>query len=308
MSIDFNDIYYFYLTAENGGYTAAERASGITKSLLSRRVSQLEDKIGVQLIRRNSRQFSLTEAGRQLFEGAINMVAEGQSAYDSVALLRSVPSGIVRVTCPTVLAQYHISKLLPDFMRQYPKISVSLDATDRDVQVIEERVDIALRSKKTLDSEPGLSTRPLANSKMVLVASPEFLATHGTPSHPSQLSRVPTLSEELDRLEGEHKWELFGPDNSSCTVRHHPRLFCLNRWIQLESAVQGIGVGLVPHAVAIPSIEKGLLVQVLPNWTSKAHIIHAVFSKRKGMNPAARVFLDYLILHLPEILNIPAYP
>lgn len=305
--MDFNDIYYFYLTAENGGFTAAERTSGITKSLLSRRVAQLEEKVGVQLIQRNSRQFSLTEAGRQLYEGAINMVAEGQSAYDSVALLRSVPSGIVRVSCPTVLAQHHLSLLLPDFMRQYPKISVSLDATDRNVQVIEERIDIALRSKKSLDSEPGLVARPLAASKMILVASPSFIEQYGMPTHPNQLSRLPTLSDELERIDGEHKWELFSPEGSSCIVKHHPRLFCLNRWIQLESALQGIGLGLVPSPLATISIEKGDLIQVLPEWTTKAQIIHAVFSKRKGMNPATRVFLDYLILHLPEILKAPPF-
>jgi len=303
--MDFNDIYYFYLTAENGGFTAAERATGITKSLLSRRIAQLEEKVGVQLIQRNSRQFSLTEAGRQLHEGAINMVAEGQSAYDSVALLRSVPSGIVRISSPTVLAQHHLSHLLPDFMRQYPKISVSLDATDRNVQVIEERIDIALRSRKSLDSEPGLIARSLATSQMILVASPDYITQHGMPTHPKQLSRMPTLSNELERLEGEQKWELFGSEGISCVIKHHPRLFCLNRWVQLESAIQGIGIALIPIPVATMSIEKGELVQVLPEWTTKVQIIHAVFSKRKGMNPATRVFLDYLILHLPTLLKDP---
>lgn len=302
--MDFNDLYYFYLTADNGGFTAAERASGITKSLLSRRVAQLEEKVGVQLIQRNSRQFSLTEAGRQLYEGAINMVAEGQSAYDSVALLQSVPSGLVRVSCPTVMAQHHIAQLLPDFMMQYPKISVSLDATDRDVQVIEERVDIALRSKKSLDSEPGLVARPLASSKMILVASPDFIEKHGNPTHPNQLSNMPTLSDQLEKqMDNEHKWELFGPDGTACIVKHQPRLFCLNRWIQLESAIQGIGIGLIPSPVAITSLENGKLIQVLPDWATKSQIVHAVFSKRRGMNPATRAFLDYLILHLPETLK-----
>jgi len=305
--MDFNDIYYFYLTAENRGFTAAERASGITKSLLSRRVAQLEEKVGVQLIQRNSRQFSLTEAGRQLYEGAINMVSEGQSAYDSVALLRSVPSGIVRVSCPTVLAQYHISLLLPEFMRQYPKISVSLDTTDRHVQVIEEGVDIALRSSKSFDNEPGLVSRALATTKMILVASPDFIAQYGNPTHPNQLVRMPTLCDEVERREGEHKWELFGPEGSHCIIKHHPRLFCFNRWVQLESAIQGIGLGLLPSPVAALSLESGKLIHVLPEWTTKAQIIHAVFSKRKGMNPASRAFLDYLILHLPEILTAPPF-
>ncbi|WP_421852832.1 LysR substrate-binding domain-containing protein [Marinomonas sp.] len=302
--MDFNDIYYFYLTAENGGYTAAERVSGITKSLLSRRVAQLEERLGIQLIHRNSRQFSLTDAGLQLYEGAVNMVAEGQSAYESVALLQSVPSGVVRVSCPVLLAQHHFSIFLPEFMKKFPKVSVHLDATDRDVQILEERVDIALRTRGALADEAGMVAKKLATSKMILVASPQFIGEFGMPTHPSQLSKMPTLTEMFGKQESTlHQWELLGPDGAVCSVQHHPRLVCLNRLLQLKSAVQGVGVGLIPEIVASEDLVKGSLVHVLPDWTTKVSIVQAVYSNRKSMTPAVRVFLDSLIHYFAEVAN-----
>ncbi|PYF84626.1 MULTISPECIES: LysR family transcriptional regulator [Marinomonas] len=301
--MDFNDIYYFYLTAEHGGYTAAERVSGITKSLLSRRVAQLEDKLGIQLIQRNSRRFSLTDAGRQLYEGAINMVAEGQSAYESVALLQSVPSGVVRVSCPVLLAQHHFSVFLPEFMKQYPKVSVYLDVTDRDVQVLEERIDIALRTRGAIVNGAGMVAKKLGTSRMILVASPQFIEEFGMPTHPDQLAKMPTLTEVFGKQESVHQWELLGPNSSICLVQHHPRLVCLNRGLLLSSAVQGVGVGLMPEIVASEDLAAGNLVRVLPDWTTKVSIVQAVYSNRKTMTPALRVFLESLMQYFAEVVS-----
>lgn len=301
--MDFNDIYYFYLTAEHGGYTAAERVSGITKSLLSRRVAQLEDKLGIQLIQRNSRKFTLTDAGLQLYEGAVNMVAEGQSAYESVALLQSVPSGVVRVSCPVLLAQHHFSVFLPEFMKKYPKVSVYLDATDRDVQVLEERIDIALRTRGAIVNGDGMVAKKLGTSKMILVASPLFIKEFGMPTHPDQLSKLPTLTETFGKQESVHHWELLGPNSSICLVQHHPRLVCLNRGLLLSSAVQGVGVGLVPEIVASEALEVGDLVRILPDWTTKVSIVQAVYSHRKVMTPALRVFLESLVQYFSEVVS-----
>lgn len=303
--MDFNDIYYFYLTAEHGGYTAAERVSGITKSLLSRRVAQLEERLGIQLIHRNSRQFSLTDAGVQLYEGAINMVAEGQSAYESVALLQSVPSGVVRVSCPVLLAQHHFTFFLPEFMKSFPQVSVHLDVTDREVQILEERVDIVLRTRGDLAQEAGIVSKKLATSKMILVASPDFIKEYGMPIHPSQLTKMPTLTEMAGKQDGTlYQWELLGPDGAVCSVPHHPRLVCLNRWLQLKSAVQGVGVGLIPEIVASDDLAKGNLLHVLPSWTTNVSIVQAVYSYRKSMTPAVRVFLDSLLHYFAQDVNV----
>lgn len=301
--MDFNDLYYFYLIAEHQGFTAAERASGLTKSLLSRRIAQLEDRLKVRLIQRNSRHFSLTTAGRMLHEHAAEMVREGRAAYDSLNLHAAEPSGIIRISSPTVLAQYHLAPLLPGFMRRYPEVNVFLDATDRPVQIIEERIDLALRAHRLIDNEPGLIVRPLATSHLVLVASPAFLTAYGEPQTPQDICLLPTISAVTDRHEGELRWELTCHSGEPEVVRHRPVLFCLNPRVQLEAALQGIGIGLLPRSIAGPAIASGALKQLLPSWSTHHHIIHAVFPSRKHMNPAIRVFLDYLVAELPASLE-----
>ncbi|CAI0940593.1 LysR family transcriptional regulator [Serratia ficaria] len=304
--MDFNDIYYFYLVAENKGYAAAERQSGLTKSLLSRRVAQLEERLNVRLIQRNSRSFALTAAGRVLHLHAIDMVKEGTAAYDSLSALTSEPNGLIRVSSPTVLAQYHLAAILPGFMTLYPQVRVTIDATDRPVQVIEERMDLVLRARKRIDDEPGLIARPLATSRLILVASPGFLEQHGVPESPAQLANMGTLSSVLDRFEGVQKWELTNNNTGEIlTINHTPLLFCLNPRVQLEAVIHGIGIGLIPDVIAYQSMQERKIVQVLTPWATHNHIIHAIFPSRKNMNPAVRAFLDYLIVHLPETLRTP---
>lgn len=301
--MDFNDLYYFYLIAEHGGFTAAERISGVTKSLLSRRIAQLEERTNVRLIQRNSRSFSLTTAGKILFEHAAQMVKDGQLAYDSVSELTVEPIGNIKVSCPTVLAQYNLAPILPGFMARYPKVNITIDATDRHVQIIEEMFDLALRARVSMDDEPGLVARVLATSRLILVASPVFLNFHGIPDSPDKISGLPTISSVLDRYEGEQKWQLVNNENRAVIIKHRPVLYCLNPRVQLEAALHGIGIGLIPESIALPAVHEGRLKQIMSEWTTFDHIIHAVFPSRKHMNPAVRAFLEYLLTHLPASMK-----
>ncbi|MBN3215265.1 LysR family transcriptional regulator [Pectobacterium polaris] len=305
--MDFNDLYFFYLIAEHGGFTAAERVSGVTKSLLSRRIAKLEERTNVRLIQRNSRSFSLTSAGKVLFEHAAQMVKDGQLAYESVSELIAEPSGTIKVSCPTVLAQYNLAPILPGFMARYPKVNVIIDATDRHVQIIEEMFDFALRAKASLDDEPGLIARTLATSRLILVASPGFLNHYTLPESPDDLGMMPTISSVLDRYEGEQKWKLVNTEGTAVIIKHRPVLYCLNPRVQLEAVLHGIGVGLIPESIAFPSVREGNLVQILKEWTIFDHIIHAVYPSRKHMNPAVRAFLEYLLTHLPTNMKNSHY-
>ncbi|EDF4476587.1 LysR family transcriptional regulator [Salmonella enterica subsp. enterica serovar Typhimurium] len=301
--MDFNDLYYFYLIAEHGGFTAAERISGVTKSLLSRRIAQLEERTNVRLIQRNSRSFSLTTAGKILFEHAAQMVKDGQLAYDSVSELTIEPVGNIKISCPTVLAQYNLAPILPGFMARYPKVNVTIDATDRHVQIIEEMFDLALRARVSMDEEPGLVARVLATSRLILVASPVFLNLHGIPDSPDKIAGLPTISSVLDRYEGDQKWQLVNNEGRAVVIKHRPVLYCLNPRVQLEAALHGIGISLIPESIASPAVHEGRLIKIMTEWTTFDHIIHAVFPSRKHMNPAVRAFLEYLLTHLPASMK-----
>ncbi|MDC0610173.1 LysR family transcriptional regulator [Vibrio sp.] len=301
--MDFNNLYYFYLVAEHGGYTAAQNVSGLTKSLLSRRITQLEDQLDARLIQRNTHQFALTSTGKLLHERSAQMVREGVLAYESVSEVSSEPMGPIRVCCPTVLAQYHLAPIIPEFMKLYPKVIVNIDATDRPVDIIEEMFDLVLRSRANVDDVPGLIAKTIARSQPILVASPEVIQQYGMPKSPYDLQKVPTISSVMDRHEGEQIWHVTSSQGDMAEIKHTPVLFCLNPKVQHEAVVQGVGFGLIPEALAAKDLNSGGLVRVLEEWSTEAHLIHILFQSRKHMNPAVRAFLDYLSEKLPLSLN-----
>src|SRR5262249_27008324 len=144
---DLNDIYFFASVVQHGGFSAAARVIGVEKTRLSRRIPALERRPGGRLLQRTTRAPSLTEAGPRFFERSAATVEGAQAAYDSVAELRREPAGLVRMSCPVLLAQRCLAHTLPEYMTVHPKVSVFLEATDRIVSVIEERFDIAIRAK-----------------------------------------------------------------------------------------------------------------------------------------------------------------
>src|SRR5215471_19102035 len=174
--MDFNDLRYFALIVDHGGFTAAERVTHITNSKLSRRVARLEEQMGVRLLQRSTRRLALTEAGKAFYEHCAAIVVEADAAREAVEQLRSEPSGTIRMTCPASMAQYYLVRIIADYMRQYPKVRVELDATDRVINLVEERVDLALRARFDNILDPGLVARRLVSGRLILVASRSYLA------------------------------------------------------------------------------------------------------------------------------------
>lgn len=246
----------------------------------------------------------MTAAGKSFYEHCTAMVAEAQAAHESIHRLQAEPTGTVRISCPTVLAQYYVSTILPSFMAMHPKVQVVVNATDRPVHIIEERIDIALRVRETILDDPGMIARKLAVTHMVLVASPGYVESHGALQDPSDLSTLDTISSLRDSVEGQQTWQLLGPEERIVRVAHQPKLFCQDLRVQYEAAVRGVGVALIPYPLVINAIGQGLLVRLLPEWHSGEEIIHAVLSTRRGMLPSVRALLDYLVLHLPAALHL----
>lgn len=300
--LDLNDLRYFSLVAEHGGFSAVERLVHVSKSRLSRRISALEDQLGARLFQRSTRRLSLTEAGRALQSHAAAMLVEADAAQQAVAQLRAEPVGTVRLTCPVVMSQYHLAPLLARFMRQHPKVRIELDTTDRLVNLIDERIDIALRVRSAQQLEPGFVARRLATARMVLVASPRLLGRR-RPSRPDQLSGMPTIA----ALRGgpEQNWSLVSSSGEPVQIAHRPRLLCTDFAVQQQAALEGVGIALLPLRVVAPALTDGTLRRVLPDWSTPPEDIHALVPTRRGMLPSVRVLLDFLAAELPAILAIP---
>ena len=156
---DLDDFYCFALVVEHAGFSAAERATDIPKSKLSRRVYHLEEQLGVRLIQRSSRHFAVTDIGMDVYRHAQVMMNAAQAAHDVVNHLSSEPRGVIKVSVPVDIAQNQMAKILPAFLKQYPEIRVQMMVSNRRVDVINEGIDLALRIRSKLDDDPNLVLR-----------------------------------------------------------------------------------------------------------------------------------------------------
>ena len=297
---DLNDLFYFSIVVEKNGFAAAGRALDIPKSRLSRRISQLEERLGVRLLQRSTRRFAVTDAGQRFYSHCQAVMAEAQAAEEAVAQLTTEPRGLVRMSCPVSITQNLMASILPAFLEKYPQVKLLILSTNRRVDVINEGVDVALRVRFKLDTDGDLVMRTFGSSHSLLVASPDYLARHGRPQQPEDLAKFDTIS--IAELEWQ-SWELTGPDGRSFKFEHQPRLMCGDFPLTVAAAVQGLGVALLPESVCCQSLRDGRLEVILPQWSPPQGIVHCVYPSRRGVLPAVRVLIDWLAEKMPEAVK-----
>jgi DNA-binding transcriptional LysR family regulator len=295
---DLNDLYFFAAVVEHGGFSAAGRALGVPKSRLSKRVAQLEDRLGVRLLQRTTRRFVVTEVGERFYAHCRAVLEEAQAAQDAVDELRAEPRGVVRLSCPVSLAQTVLAYLIPDFLAQYPKMQVRLLSADRRVDVIGEGFDLAIRVRTKLDTDANLVVRSFGQARPLLVASPILLEARGRPTTPDELASLPALS--MREHEGSQIWDLIGANGEQITVEVQARLISGDFAVLLEAARRGMGVTLLPEFVCASAIARGELEVVLPGWSAPEGMMHFVYPSRRGMLPGVRALVDFLAERLPE--------
>lgn len=178
---DLNDLYYFVHVVDHGGFAPAGRALGVPKSKLSRRIALLEDRLGVRLIQRSSRRFSVTEPGLAYYGHAKAALVEAAAAEEAILRQGSEPRGTVRMSCPVTLLDTDVGPMVAEFLGLHPQVSLHLDATNRRVDVIGEGLDVALRVRPPPLEDSDLVMRVLATRRQCLVASPRLLARRGQP-------------------------------------------------------------------------------------------------------------------------------
>lgn len=294
---DLNDLRFFMAVVDHGGFSAAGRALGVPKSRLSKRVSQLEERLGVRLLQRTTRRFAVTGIGERFYVHCRAALQEVQAAQDVIDESRSEPRGVVRLSCPVSLAQTVVAQLLPDFLSRYQKVQVRLLATNRRVDVIGEGIDLAIRVRSRLDTDSTLILRSFGQSQVLLVASPAFLAAHHRPQAPDELEHLPMLS--MLEHDGAQVLEMVDPAGNKVSVDMQARLVCGDFSVLLEAARRGQGIATLPEIVCGPSIVGGELELVLPGWGMPQGIMHFVYPSRRGQLPNVRTLIDFLADRLP---------
>ena len=293
---DLNDMLYFAEVVDRGGFAAAGRALGVPKSKLSRRIAELEGRLGVRLLQRTTRKLSVTEAGELYHRHCVTMREEAEAAEEAVAIVQTEPRGTIRVTCPVTLAQSTVGVLMPLFLERYPHVRVDMQVINRVVDLVQESVDVALRVRATLDDSGSLIVKNLGNTYGFLVASPALLERQGRPQTVEDLHRLSTLA--MSAADGRATLHLIGPASHEYEFVHKPR-YTADDLLTLRYAVlQGSGMAVLPDYMCRKDIQKGLLEHVLPGWAPRPAFIHAVFPSRRGLVPAVRRFLDFLGEHV----------
>jgi DNA-binding transcriptional LysR family regulator len=222
------------------------------------------------------------------------MVAEANAAYERVACARARPAGLIRMSCPAIVAQMLIGPLIPQFAEKNPEVRIGIEATSRKVDM-EENFDLSVRIQQVPSQDSGMIMRSLGIVQQVLVASPSFLRRNKKPETPSDAARLATIGH--GSFQGPHIWKLVDSDEKELQIRHEPKFISDDMVLVRQAAVQGVGIAQIPLAVCLNEVRQGELELVLPELRAPLFEIQVVYPSRRGMLPAVRSFIDFLSAH-----------
>ncbi|MEZ4398486.1 MAG: LysR family transcriptional regulator [Kofleriaceae bacterium] len=291
--MDLNEIVVFAKVVETKSFTAAAAQLGLPKSTVSRKVSQLEDRLAARLLQRTTRKLSLTEIGRAYFERCQRIVADIAAAEQLVGDLQATPRGRLKVTAPVDLGAFRLGEITARFLREQPDIDVMLELTDRVVDLVDDGFDLAIRFGPLAESM--LIARRLTTLDMGLYASPEYLARRPAPADPDELADHDLLVfAPVPRLA---TWLMHGAGPDPVELTPAARLTSNNLLAIYEAVRAGAGIAFFPSFV-LRCLAGTDLVPVLPAWRSPPIDLFAVYPSGKNLAPKVRLYLDFLAANL----------
>ncbi len=289
---DLNDLALFASVVDAGGYSAAERHTGIPKSRLSRRVTALEAELGVRLIQRTANRFFVTEAGQRVYRHARAIADEADALAASVAETLGEPAGLVRVTAAPLTGELWLAGWLAEFAVMHPKVRIALSLSNRYVDILTERFDLAVRfSSKPLD-DADVVARPIGRATLSLMASPAFVAAHGEPNNLDALADLPAIV--LGSQERPRAWAFTNDDGSEVSIMPRARLIVNNVVAAREAVIAGAGMAQLPPTACREALAAGKLRTLLPHHAPPASVAYAVYPSRRGASAAMRELVTFL--------------
>jgi len=295
--VDLNEILVFAKVVQAGSFVRAARQLDMPKSTVSRKVVELEARLGARLLERTTRTLRLTDTGRAYFVHAERILLELEAAEAAVGQLQEAPRGALRISAPLNFLQ--LGAISERFLMRYPEVQLEIVCNDRIVDLIAEGFDVAVRVGKLADST--LIARPLATMRNVLVASPGLLERLGSPGSPEQLPRWPCIA--FGGAAERASWELLSASGKTTSVRISPR-FIVNEFDVLGgAAVSGLGIALLPENRCVDDVRAGRLRRVLPQWSSIERPLQAVYPGGRHLSPKLAAFLA----HLAESFSPPPW-
>lgn len=295
----FDDFHYFYLVVKHGGFSAASEAENISKSKLSRRIIELEQKFNVSLIQRTTRHFKVTDLGQEFYEECCKVIAQVECAENVLLKQKNEPQGMVKISCPPLMMHFQIRKLLNQFLKNYPKVDISLELTSRRVDVLHDDIDIAIRTSFEPNQDSSLIVRDVIRTEHCLVAAPELLQGQ-TIQHYSDLQHYPSVA--LGIQKHQYHWHLCHVErDETVDVPYQPRVKSNDLAGVYYAVRDGLGIADLPYLTVQADIEKGKLIHLLPEWKSNRGTVQLVYASRKGQRLVVEKLIETLLQGLREL-------
>ncbi len=283
----------FIRVAELGSFSAVAHQLGAARSVVTRQIAALESHLGTKLLARSTRRLSLTSAGTAYLEKCREILNLVEIAETGLAEERQTPRGSIRLSLPLVYSLRHLAPLLLEFSRLYPEVELDMDFSDRRTNLIQEGIDLAVRITPRL--EPGDITRRLGSARMVVLASTDYLATHGEPQHPAELIDHQCLGYTAGP--SSQRWS-FLVDGRLESFAIRPRLLANNGDVLLKAAVAGLGIAQQPTFIADELLQSGELREILKDYPLPELGIYAVLPGNRHIPHRLRVLMDFLVERL----------
>lgn len=285
----------FVAVVESGSISAASQRLGIAKSGVSRRLAELERRLGAQLVRRTTRRLDLTEEGRNFYGRSQRILEELDDAEQALASGERGLTGTLRVAAPLSFGIDHLSPAVSEFLGEHPHLTIELELDDARIDLIERGCDLAIRIADLADS--SLAARRLTPVRLLLTASPAYLARCGTPAHPDDLRRHACLRYTNP---GYTTWNWTGPDGTNGSVAVSGPLSTNNGECLREAAIAGHGITLEPNFIVHEALRDGRLVRVLPDYAWPEMHAWAVWPSTRLLSRRVRTFVDFLAVRFTD--------
>lgn len=291
-----SDIAVFIQVINAGSFTAAADRLELSKSVVSKYVTRLEERLGVRLLNRTTRRLHLTEAGKLFYDRCQRGLDEIDAAELEVSELQQAPKGQLRLNTPMSFGILHIAPALKSFQERYPDITIDMNLDDRQVDLIEEGFDLAIRIAELPDS--SLVARRLGPCRHVLCASPDYLKVHGTPRSPDDLRSHRALT--YGYHDSPREWKMISSKGQYMSIPMNSCIHMNNSIALKQAALQGAGVMLCPSFIAGPDIKAGKLKALLSRYQLLEISIYAVYPQRRYLSPKVRAFTEFIAEQLSE--------
>jgi Transcriptional regulator len=284
-----DDMLAFIKVVDTKSFTAAADRLNLSKSVVSRRIAELENRLGARLLNRTTRKLSLTEVGQAYYERCTRIIADLEEAEQAVADLHAAPRGRLRLNAPVSFGFQHLAPAVADFLARYPSIEIEMDLNDRYVDLIDEGYDLAIRIGRLRDS--SLIAKRLAPARRVVCASPAYLEKHGTPATPEELANHNCLI--YTNVPTAEQWQ-FRVGEEMVSVRVSGSMRSNNGDLLCASAVAGVGIVVLPTFLCGNALSSGKLKCLLLDFGMSESNVYAVYPQNRHLSPKVRAFVDFL--------------